>query len=187
MANQTVYLDDMLRWSLDWLIKVSRYDGNTSYHNKSSKGTSKFGRPLRTNRGRGPGQCLLGRRPWYTHSQNLLPYQQHKVSGECMLPVATILRVYTAQVQMRQPRHRRLSQRALRYTIIGPSQVPELQVSLIHPTHRLSSSMRSNCTRLPQTRLSLKSHTKHRYPLPAKPTPLLDTAMNLLSRSSSCP
>jgi hypothetical protein len=23
MANQTAYLDDMLRWSLDWLIKVS--------------------------------------------------------------------------------------------------------------------------------------------------------------------
>jgi endoglucanase len=23
LANQTAYLDDMLRWSLDWLIKVS--------------------------------------------------------------------------------------------------------------------------------------------------------------------
>lgn len=22
MANQTAYLDDMLRWSLDWLMKV---------------------------------------------------------------------------------------------------------------------------------------------------------------------
>lgn len=23
MANQTAYLDDMLRWSLDWLMKVA--------------------------------------------------------------------------------------------------------------------------------------------------------------------
>ncbi len=23
LANQTVYLDDMLRWGLDWLIKVN--------------------------------------------------------------------------------------------------------------------------------------------------------------------
>ena len=23
LANQTAYLDDMLRWSLDWLMKVS--------------------------------------------------------------------------------------------------------------------------------------------------------------------
>ncbi len=23
LANQTAYLDDMLRWGLDWLIKVS--------------------------------------------------------------------------------------------------------------------------------------------------------------------
>jgi endoglucanase len=26
MANQTAYLDDMLRWSLDWLIKVGLRD-----------------------------------------------------------------------------------------------------------------------------------------------------------------
>lgn len=24
MANQTVYLDDMIRWTMDWLMKVSR-------------------------------------------------------------------------------------------------------------------------------------------------------------------
>jgi hypothetical protein len=26
MANQTAYLDDMLRWSLDWLMKVNLLD-----------------------------------------------------------------------------------------------------------------------------------------------------------------
>jgi endoglucanase len=28
LANQTPYLDDMLRWSLDWLMKVSTTFGN---------------------------------------------------------------------------------------------------------------------------------------------------------------
>lgn len=32
MANQTAYLDDMLRWSLDWLIKVRLGDHSFSIH-----------------------------------------------------------------------------------------------------------------------------------------------------------
>ncbi len=81
LANQTAYLDDMLRWGLDWLLKVylSRsYSLNlqrmTSW---SVAGPSLSQHALRPSRRRQPRQCVLGRRQGHSISPPLLSSERH--------------------------------------------------------------------------------------------------------------